>query len=201
MHYRCVPAASIIAWTASCGVAKVRWLCPGAACSSAAETMRTGNEQGQSARDMFRIIGTHSVMVFPSYGRLPPPPPPLRARAPRSSGSAPDQRLEYPWSLCVRTAPPSLTPPKALRFPLGVLGAICRLPIRSDVPDGDVSAPRLHSGRSRRTGLKILANAASVTARYGLRLHKERPDDVRHRGTRRCFPLRLPPRPALKLFR
>ena len=56
--------------------------------------------------------------------------PPLRA----------GPRLEYPWSLCDRAAAPSRTPPKALRFPLDALGAICRLPIRW-VPDWGV-APR-----------------------------------------------------------
>ena len=50
--------------------------------------------------------------------RLPPPPPPAAAsaaaRPPPPLRAGP--RLEYPWSLCVRAALPSRTPPKALRF-------------------------------------------------------------------------------------
>jgi len=56
---------------------------------------------------------------------MAPPPPPLLLRA--------GPRLEYPWSLCVRAALPSRTPPNALLFLADALGAICRLPIRSDL--------------------------------------------------------------------
>src|SRR5579862_8516103 len=77
-------------------------------------------------------------MVFPrSYRRPPPwlPPPPPREELPPVRAAP---RLEYPWSLCIRAAPPSRTPPKALLFPLRTLGAICRLPIRSAAADGEV---------------------------------------------------------------
>src|SRR5579862_6368737 len=67
-----------------------------------------------------------------------PPPPPLRVPPPPPLRAGP--RLENPWSLCARAAPPSRTPPKALPLPLDALGAICRLPIRSP-PDAEV-APR-----------------------------------------------------------
>ena len=63
--------------------------------------------------------------VAVSYTHLPPPreKPPPRLRA--------GPMLEYPWSLCVRAALPSRTPPKALRFWAALPDEICRLPIRS----------------------------------------------------------------------
>ena len=101
------------------------------------------------------------------------PPPPLRE----------GPRLEYPWSLCIRAAPPSRTPPKALRFPLAALGATCRLPIRS-APDWEL-APRDCACRA-----PGIANSGARRLRNGwTRRHsnKARPRDARHRGTRRCF--------------
>src|SRR5271166_2981404 len=60
-----------------------------------------------------------------------PPPPPLDAPPREDPPLRAGPRLEFPWSLCARAAPPSRTPPKALRLAREVLGAICRLPIRS----------------------------------------------------------------------
>ena len=137
-------AASMVAWMASCGVANVRWASFGAACSRAAPTTRPTATSRVSRRGLsfesiklvFRMIRSYRCPP-PPPPRMPPPPPPPREKPPPPLRAGP--MLEYPWSLCVRAALPSRTPPKALRFWAGALGAIRRLPIRSPP---DWAAPR-----------------------------------------------------------
>ena len=92
-------------------------------------------------------------------------PPPPRPPPPREAAAAPGRpRLEYPWSLCVRAAPPSRTPPKALRFCAGALGGICRLPIRS-VPDW--GAPRACACPADPRDCRFCRTVASIAVGHG----------------------------------
>jgi len=176
---------------ASCGVANVRWASFGAACSRAVPTTRPTATSCVSRRGLsFESIKLVFRMIR-SYRCPPPPPPPRMPAATTTTHTAattsprekPPPRLragpmlEYPWSLCVRAALPSRTPPKALRF----WAAFARrnLPIAHPLASGLSGASGLRlSGRS--ASLQILAHVAAIAVgQGGVR--------IRHAAAMRCI--------------